>query len=596
VNDLDWAMTDVEHAANEADRQAAGGTLRGRENSQGRESSQGRQPLPDVRGLGDFGDDEDGLDGEFYAGLASLGFIQAALRRRARFWCALAIVGLLAGVGVFVAHPAGYQATTKLLLAQPPGGNPNGWIADDQAIVQSRAVAAMALQKLGLRQDPAGFVEDYTATPLTTRVLVITVKAPSQQAALNRANALASAFLTFQRHSLNTQEHLVNVSLEAQIAKDRKRLAAINGQISRLQSLPTTPALRTKRQNLQVERRQAAATLTQLKQTVSSGEASTAAATATAINDSVVIDRATLVRQSVKKRIALYAGGGLLAGLALGMAIVVIGALASDRLRRRDDIARALGAPVRMSVRKVRLSRWRRRQRGLAAAGSKDAWRIVMYLGSATATSRSEFASLAVVPVDDVQVSAVCLTALAVSCAQRGLRVVLADLCTDAPAARLVGVAETGVRKITFENARLTVAVPHRDDIVPVGPLQGGANGLATDQDLAVACGSADLLLTLASLNPAVGAEYLAGWTSSVVAMVTAGRCSAERIHAVGEMIRLAGIPHVSAVLMGADKADESIGVVPGARVSSHVTAGPDGSRDGASAPFTPINVRGAGD
>ena len=41
---------------------------------------------------------------------------------------------------------------------------------------------------------------------------------------------------------------------------------------------------------------------------------------------------------------------GLIAGLVLGLGIVVIRALLSDRLYRRDDVARALGAPVKLSV------------------------------------------------------------------------------------------------------------------------------------------------------------------------------------------------------------------------------------------------------
>ncbi|HUK73238.1 MAG TPA: hypothetical protein VLW50_31570, partial [Streptosporangiaceae bacterium] len=47
------------------------------------------------------------------------------------------------------------------------------------------------------------------------------------------------------------------------------------------------------------------------------------------------------------------------------------------------------------------------------------------------------------------------------------------------------------------------------------------------------------------------------------VVVVTAGRSSSTRIHAVGEMIRLAGTPLVSAVLVGADKTDESLGATP---------------------------------
>jgi hypothetical protein len=45
--------------------------------------------------------------------------------------------------------------------------------------------------------------------------------------------------------------------------------------------------------------------------------------------------------------------------------------------------------------------------------------------------------------------------------------------------------------------------------------------------------------------------------------MVTAGRSSWTKIHAAGEMVRLAGTRLVSAVLVGADKTDESLGVAP---------------------------------
>jgi hypothetical protein len=42
--------------------------------------------------------------------------------------------------------------------------------------------------------------------------------------------------------------------------------------------------------------------------------------------------------------------------------------------------------------------------------------------------------------------------------------------------------------------------------------------------------------------------------------MVTGGRSSAARIHAVAEMLRLAGITLISGVLVGADKTDQSLG------------------------------------
>ena len=100
--------------------------------------------------------------------------------------------------------------------------------------------------------------------------------------------------------------------------------------------------------------------------------------------------------------------------------------------------------------------------------------------------------------------------------------------------------------------------------VAPVGPLGPRPRRQAQAQPpgkLVGACASADLLLTLATLDPSLGGEHLATWATDAVVMVTAGRSSWTKIHAVGEMIRLAGTRLVSAVLVGADKTDESLGV-----------------------------------
>src|SRR5262249_53874600 len=154
--------------------------------------------------------------------------------------------------------------------------------------------------------------------------------------------------------------------------------------------------------------------------------ASAKIATTTAVNDSGVLGPAGLVKQSVKRRLALFAGGGLLAGLALGLGIAILAAIMSNRLRRRDDVGRALGAPVRLSVRKGSVKLRRLRRQGLAAAKSAGLSRIVVHLGAVMTPTSGGFSSLAVVPVDDaaMEVAAVSLTSLAVSSAKRGLRIV----------------------------------------------------------------------------------------------------------------------------------------------------------------------------
>src|SRR5262245_27883163 len=205
------------------ERETVGGALNGR----------GRSPdrvwVPDSGSYDDFAAADERFGGEPYPGLVSLGFIQAAIRRTARMWCTLAIVGLLAGAALFVLRPAGYLAETKLLLAQPPG-TPAGWINDDQAIAESRSVAAIALRSLGLKESAASFVEAYTVVAPTDRVLQITVKAPSQREALREANALGAAFLTYQKRVLNRQERLVNAALQQQVATARHKLAQTNAQ------------------------------------------------------------------------------------------------------------------------------------------------------------------------------------------------------------------------------------------------------------------------------------------------------------------------------------------------------------------------------
>jgi hypothetical protein len=197
-----------------------------------------------------------------------------------------------------------------------------------------------------------------------------------------------------------------------------------------------------------------------------------------------------------------------------------------------------------------------------------------MHLASAVAPAAGGFASLAVVAIGNVEVAAASLASLALSSAHESLKVVMADLCEGAPAAKLLGVDNPGVEEVTVGEARLTVVRPDRDVLQLNGPLQAGSYGQESDDPMLAACASADLVLTLATLDPALGGEHLAEWATSVVVVLTAGKSSGERVHAVGEMIRLAGIDQVSAVLVGADKADESLGV-PGTRLNTWSGAAP---------------------
>jgi hypothetical protein len=111
---------------------------------------------------------------------------------------------------------------------------------------------------------------------------------------------------------------------------------------------------------------------------------------------------------------------------------------------------------------------------------------------------------------------------------------------------------------------KLTVAVGAPDDIAPVGPLRRGNRAPQLAQpgpELVAAAKSADYLLSLVVLDPALGGDWLPTWASDVVVTVTAGQSSATRILAVGDMIRLADTKTATAVLVQADKTDETLGL-----------------------------------
>ena len=288
------------------------------------------------------------------------------------------------------------------------------------------------------------------------------------------------------------------------------------------------------------------------------------------IKGSEVLNAPTPIPHSLKKGKAFYIAVTFLIGLVIGMAIVIVRALVSDRLRNRDDIAETIGAPIKLSLGPLA---GRSRLPGLGRRAGRqvlDMRRLVTHLnglvrhmsGTVPRGSRRP-QGLAIVAVDNAEVVASAVVSLAASNASQGKQVVVADLSDGSHAARRLGVRRPGIHAVRGDGADFVVVIPERDDIALVGPIPGSqAEPTDVSPELAAACDSADLLLTLATLDPAFGGDYLSTWATDAVAVVTAGKSSSVRIRAVGEMVRLAGMRLVSVVLIGADKSDESLGLV----------------------------------
>ena len=511
-------------------------------------------------GLSGFDGDQDVPAADYAAGLSRLPYLSAALRRKARVWITAALIGLLLGAAFSVLKPAPYQASTSVILTHPLGDDPVEAMQTDVALADSQAIAGLVVKRLGLTENVTSFLGSYTVVPLTDRILQITVKAPTSGDAVRRAESVAFQFLAFRAGQLRTQQEQVAADLRTKIAADRQHAAQLQARITNLQAAGADVTA------LKAKLTQAQNTLTGLEKAAIDYNDSAPLATSTIISGSKVLDSASPIPHGRFKKPVEFAVAGMVAGLLVGVVIVVIMALVSDRLRRRDDVARALGAPVGLSVGRLRAA-GRLRRRGLAAARGPDFQRVVSYLQGAAGTvpggaDDAESPALAVIGVDNDPVAALAATALAVSCAREGRKVLLADLCPGRPAGRLLGARKPGVHEVAVDGVTLTVAIPARNDIAPAGPRPGGQREHA-DEAVTSAWSRADLLVTVAALDPAVGGQYLAGWAAQAVPVITTGESSSTRVNAVGEMIRSAGVGLVPAVLTGVDRTDESLGYGP---------------------------------
>ena len=495
-------------------------------------------------------------------GLVSLAFIRGALRRTTAFWCAMAIVGLVIGVGINLKFPPAYKASTSVLITYAPGENPSGAVLDNQAIAQSRSVAQAAMAKLGIHESVSSFAAATTVTVVTERVLGITVSAPTSDAAVSRASAVANSFLQVRARQIETGQKLLLTTLQNVVNRDEQNVTSISAQISRVSAEPATSAQQGKLRALHAQLNQAQTQVGVDQQTLEDTKASTA--TMSAITGSVVLDPAQPLAHSHLKYLVIYAFTGMVLGLFTGIGLVVVHAILSNRLRRRDDVTSALGAPVRLSVGALGLSRWRPGRHGLGATENAGIRRIAAHLRAAVPHTVRGADGLAVIAVDDPGAAALSVVSLAMSRAREGRTVVVADLASGAPVAALLGSKGPGVRPVSVHDTQLTLAVPDRDDLSPFGPSgPAPADEPRSEFTAAVteACASADLLLTLVTLDPSIGADHVASWASRAVAVITVGRSSWAKIHGVSEMVRLAGVSLVSAVLVGVDKNDESLGV-----------------------------------
>jgi hypothetical protein len=496
--------------------------------------------------------------------LVSLHFLRSALRRRWRVWVGFAVVGLVLGIVLNVEIPAKSTGTVTLLLAHDPSQDPTLAMATDVSLLSTRTLASTVTGQLGLNESSEQFLESFTAQAVTNDVLVLRVSAPDDAGAVTRARTLGDDYLTFRANQMRTQS-------QALVDGYNKQISALQDQVNilttRYNALSTQgPSGQAQAAAVLTQRSQISQEISTLQQTVEDSTLQTSAV----VDASHVLDPASAVRKSAKKRAVLDVGSGLIGGTAIGIGLVLFLAITSNRLRRRDEVATALTTSVRYSVGPLELRRrpWSRLTRK-GRRRARDLEVLVRGLDSSVRHHPGRRTRLVLASIDGSAAAAVALAGLTARFTSRGLAVFLVDL---SEAGRLDRIVTTTLARADASESPpapsgpTSVPVVYRPSGVPTlsrGPLGaevGLAGDLAHDDVRRPAWDAADVILTLAEVDPAVGAEHLTTWGEQVILVVTAGRSSAERLRTTGELIRSAGLRLLFAVMVGADRSDESLG------------------------------------
>ena len=486
------------------------------------------------------------------APLVSLRFLLDALQRRWRTVVSSGLAGMVLGVTYLAMVPPMAVGTTTIFLAHEAGADPAVAMATDVSLLRTRVVAETVATQLGLDMTPEQFQQSVVPLPVTTQILTLEVSASSATEALRRAEALATAFLAFRTAQLESQTG-------AEVRELQDRVTQLNGEAKALtaqydQLVAGGPGSQSEAAAVLTSRSQLTSQVGQIQQQIEDASLKTHAI----VNASNVVDPASVVPQSGLKRAVLVVGSGLIAGLAMGVALVLFPAITSDKLRRRDEVAAAVGAPVRVSVGAL-AGRWRpwpvrgpARERDLAV--------VTHALETAVPTDEVP-GRLIVACVDNVDHGQLVVGALGARLGVLGIRSLLADLGEEGGlGAAVTRALEDGADPDAAPVVLRPDGVPH----LATGPygVPAGTVGLVADDDPRRAVwNETEVAITLAPLEPAFGVDALGTWATRAVLLVTAGRSSAERLRSAADLLRSGGVTVEFVVMVHSDRTDKSLGL-----------------------------------
>ncbi len=276
-----------------------------------------------------------------------LSAIGQVLRNRWRLLLALAALGAVAGLVMSLFVKPTYEASSTVLLQ---GSRSEDEVLTEAQIAMSLVVVNRAVTKLGWDVDGADVIDSVAAEVPAGNVIRITATASSASAARALTAQVTEEYIFFTTEIATRTANATVDALQQRKATLERRMDDSNRRITELQSSfglldPRNPSGAEARAELERERsirEEAVDQLDAIEQGISAAQA----------QESVTRNSIRIIEFAVPPGSALpptpvqlVAGGGALFAV-LG-AVAAIGARYTDRrLRRKADIAAAVGAPV----------------------------------------------------------------------------------------------------------------------------------------------------------------------------------------------------------------------------------------------------------
>jgi capsular polysaccharide biosynthesis protein len=483
--------------------------------------------------------------------LVSLHFIRTALRRRLLVCVLAAVLGLLAAGTFLVAFPLPHQARATLVLASDPDVDSSRAMSTNVSLLQTRTVALETTERLGLTMPPEDFLKSFTVEAENAELMTLTISAPTDAEAVRRLEGLTETYLAFRARQLSMQSENFTNGLQNRIEELRAEIKKLTRQADQISA--QRPVNTDQLDDVVGRRAYVNDRIEALQQQVEDATLRNSSV----VSSSRVLDPPAAVPGLAKRTIVLVLASGLIGGAALGCGTVLFLAIISDKLRRRADVAAALGVPVPVSVGRVnpvgRAWRW------VPPLASADHRRAENRMRLAQAIEDELLARpparVVVAGLDNADELGSTVAELAIGLAGRDYTPTVIDLTERGSRglASTLWAASSSSAPSVLRPRGLPALARTAGDLLPVGQWD--------DADTTVSPSLGDVTLVLADLDPAVGADHLVEWADRVVLVITAGRSTVEKVRTIADLIRAAGLDLRFAMLLHAERTDDSSGV-----------------------------------